>query len=40
MSFSVFAHLNVAGQPGATPWDEGLRHAMREDGRAVHEETV
>ncbi|MGH7958756.1 MAG: TIGR02679 family protein [Opitutaceae bacterium] len=29
-----------AGQPGATPWDESLRTAMRADGRAVHEEAV
>ncbi len=29
-----------SGQPGTTPWDEALRAAMAEDGRAVHEEAV
>lgn len=28
------------GEPGLTPWDESLREAMRNDGRAVHEEAV
>jgi uncharacterized protein (TIGR02679 family) len=29
-----------SGQPGATPWNEALRGAMAENGRAVHEEAV
>ena len=29
-----------SGQPGATPWDEALREAMAENGRAVHEEAL
>jgi hypothetical protein len=30
----------VGGDPVGTPWDPGLRKAMRFEGHAVHEETV
>ncbi len=37
---TVRSGVRLGGDPVDTPWDPGLREAMRAEGRAVYEETV
>jgi hypothetical protein len=37
---AVCSGVRPGGDPVDTPWDPGLREAMRAEGQAVYEETV